>query len=158
MSKYTLSQANPLAPEAHEILVAHAEHCTLASPPGSCHFLDKQSLCGDDVWFALLRQDEQVVGCVAVQDHGEGFAELKSMHVLNSHRGQGLAKLLLEGAEHRARAQGAKRMGLETGSDKCAGDAFAAAREFYLGSGFELSQPFRDYTLDPYSVFMIKSL
>jgi len=49
---------------------------------------------------------------------------------------------------------GFTRMSLETGS----ADFFAPARGLYAKFGFTYCQPFADYTVDPNSVYMTRTL
>ena len=80
--------------------------------------------------------------------------ELKSMHVAADARGQGLGRDLLLGILDVARANGARGVCLETGSDA----AFAAARRLYQAQGFAECPPFGTYKVDPLSVFMCRAL
>ncbi len=80
--------------------------------------------------------------------------ELKPMHVLAQARGKGLGRVLLEGMITQARADGVKRLSLETGSQ----DEHAAARALYAGAGFTECPPFGDYVVDPLSIFMTRAL
>ena len=84
------------------------------------------------------------------QQHGE----LKSMHVLSTRRGTGLADAILTRLTDEAKAAGMTRVSLETGSQP----PFAAARAFYTRHGFAFCPPFEGYVEDPHSVFMTKEL
>lgn len=69
-------------------------------------------------------------------------------------RGQGIASRLLAHALDDACGRGVARVSLETGSM----EFFSAARALYARAGFIECAPFGDYTDDPHSVFMTKSL
>ena len=154
----TITPADPLSPDADAILRAHAVFCEAASPPDSCHYLDKAALAAPEVAFFLAYADGNAVGCVALQRHGGGFFELKSMHVLSGIRGQGYGAELLDFCLDFAKGLGGSRVSLETGSSLCEENAFAAARRLYAARGFHECAPFGDYCADPYSVFMTKSI
>lgn len=47
-----------------------------------------------------------------------------------------------------------QRLSLETG----AAEAFEPARRLYAAFGFTSCEPFADYVLDPYSVFMTRKI
>lgn len=147
-----------MSPDADAMLIAHSAFCEAASPPGSCHYLDKTALAAPDVAFFLAYAEGMPVGCAALQRHGGGFFELKSMHVLSDIRGQGYGAELLTFCEVFAKGLGASRMALETGSALCRDDAFNAARTLYERHGFSECEPFGAYQPDPYSVFMAKRL
>ncbi|MGN0119620.1 MAG: hypothetical protein ACI39M_19295 [Streptomyces albidoflavus] len=53
-----------------------------------------------------------------------------------------------------ARSRGVRRVSLETGSP----EFFLPARTMYARNGFTECEPFGDYVLDPYSVFMTREL
>jgi putative acetyltransferase len=53
-----------------------------------------------------------------------------------------------------ARAEGYRRLSLETGSM----DAFAPARALYADAGFTLCEPFGEYRLSPNSTYMTLTL
>ncbi|RYF63319.1 MAG: GNAT family N-acetyltransferase, partial [Comamonadaceae bacterium] len=70
------------------------------------------------------------------------------------HRGQGIARHLLNHLLNDARAHGFKRVSLETGPQPF----FEPARNLYFQHGFVECGPFADYGLDPYSFFMTRPL
>jgi putative acetyltransferase len=69
-------------------------------------------------------------------------------------RGQGLGKQLLEYILNVARQRNYQYLRLETGCE----DFFEPARGIYQRYGFVVRSPFANYTDDPNSVFMEKSL
>jgi len=80
--------------------------------------------------------------------------EVKSMHTAAAARGQGAAKAILRTIIAEAERRGMPALWLETGTHP----DFAAARTLYAKHGFTECPPFRDYTLDPNSLFMTKTL
>lgn len=83
-------------------------------------------------------------------DHGE----LKSMHVVEDRRGQGLADAILFRLLDEARKAGLTRVSLETGSQP----VFQAAHKFYQRHEFAECPPFEGYVEDPHSVFMTRTV
>ncbi len=67
--------------------------------------------------FLVAREDGgEAVGCGGLRPIEPGLVEIKRMYVLPDHRGSGIGKLLLAALEDEARALGAERVVLETGS------------------------------------------
>ncbi len=92
--------------------------------------------------FLIALVDGQLAGCGAFRRHGEdpsAIAEIKRMYVRPANRGSGLAGVVLEALEARARAAGYSRMILETGA------AQPEAMAFYQRSGYTEITPFGFY-------------
>jgi len=136
------------------LLEEHIDDMYRASPPESVHTLDLDSLRGGDVSFWVIWQNNNPIGCVALQEHAGTWAEIKSMGSANSARGMGIGKHLLEFVFDVAKQRGYEYLRLETGCE----DFFQPAREIYKRYGFLERGPFADYTDDPNSVFMEKAL
>ena len=116
--------------------------------------LDLEGLRDPRVTLWSLARGGALPGCVALLELDAQHGEVKSMHVLESARGQGLAQILLEHLVNEARRRGYRRLSLETG----AYEAFAPARRLYERSGFLVCPPFANYTQDPFSVCMTRTL
>ena len=136
------------------LLEEHIDDMYRASPPESVHTLDLDSLRGGDVSFWVIWQNNNPIGCVALQEHAGTWAEIKSMRSANSARGMGIGKHLLEFVFDVAKQRDYEDLRLETGCE----DFFQPAREIYKRYGFLERGPFADYTDDPNSVFMEKAL
>ncbi|SEK38343.1 putative acetyltransferase [Roseateles sp. YR242] len=121
-------------------------------PAESHHGIDMTALSQPNVVFAVARDAEgAAVGCGAIVV-GPAFAELKRMYTKPSHRGQGIARSLLEVLETQARARGARQFTLETGYLQ------PEAIGLYERMGYQRCGPFGDYAEDPNSVFMAKKV
>lgn len=144
----------PGAPEVSNLIATHLELMRASSPACSVHAMTAERLTASGArFFAIFAAGEAVaMGAIAVIEPGHG--ELKSMHVRQSMRGQGLAGVMLAHLLSTAREMGLIRVSLETGSQ----EAFAPARAFYGRSGFDTCLPFAGYTPDPNSVFMTRVL
>jgi GNAT superfamily N-acetyltransferase len=101
----------------------------------------------------LARADDGTpVGCVAVRDvsgiddvrgrgtvHPAATGEVKRLYVAPSHRGQGVARLLMAEAERQARAAGFRLLVLETGTMQ------PEAMALYPSLGYEPIEGFGDH-------------
>ena len=124
------------------------------SPPESVHALDLDRLRQPEISFWTLWEGDDLLGCGALKDLGEGEGEIKSMRTANAHRGKGVGAEMLAHILSAAKQRGLKRLNLETGTQT----QFALARALYARAGFTVCGPFADYALDPYSCFMTLEL
>ncbi|XOV90657.1 MAG: GNAT family N-acetyltransferase [Pseudomonadota bacterium] len=141
------------ASDVQELLSDHLADMARHSPPESIHALDVTGLARPEVTFWTAREAGELLGCAALRELSIHEGEVKSMRTSSHHLRKGVASTLLSHLVATAEARGYRRLFLETGSMA----AFAPARELYLRFGFEYCEPFADYVLDPYSVFMSKS-
>lgn len=145
-------------PRIAVFLEAHLADMRRISPPESVHALDLEALRRPGIvfWTAwrVRAEGETLVGTAALKRLDEAHAELKSMRTDTAYRGQGIARRMLTHAIEQAKAQGIRRLSLETGSQPFFGPAHA----LYLAHGFEDCAPFGDYQPDPNSRFMRRVL
>ena len=120
-------------------------------PPESCHGLDLDAYATPEVTLFVARAGGIAVGCGALQRHGDGSAEVKSMFVIPEARGRGLGRAILETIEAALPGHVAA-LRLETGIKQ------EAAIRLYEAAGFCRRGPFGSYRDDPLSVFMEKPL
>jgi putative acetyltransferase len=120
-------------------------------PPESCHGLDLDAYATPEVTLFVARADGMAVGCGALQRHGDGSAEVKSMFVIPEARGRGIGRAILETIEAALPGHVAA-LRLETGIKQ------EAAIRLYEAAGFCRRGPFGSYRDDPLSVFMEKPL
>ena len=136
------------------LLQLHLDAMYQHSPPESVHALDVESLRHPSIMFWTAWAHDELMGCGALKRLNPGHGEIKSMRTADAHQRKGVARALLRHIESAARAEGIKRLSLETGSTA----PFAAALRLYASEGFVTCRPFADYELDPFSVFMTKLL
>lgn len=137
------------------VLVAeHLAEMEPTAPACSRHALSLEQFRDPAVRLWVAQAAGALVGSVALKDLGGGHLELKTMRVAPSLRGCGLGRRLLDHALAQARAAGATRVSLETGS----GDVFAPARGLYRAHGFADCEPFGDYRPDRHSTFLTRPL
>ena len=136
------------------LLRLHLDAMHQHSPPESVHALDLEALRHPSITFWTAHAHGELLGCGALKRLNPDHGELKSMRTADAHLRKGVARALLRHIESAARAEGIRRLSLETGSTA----PFAAAHRLYASEGFVNCGPFADYTLDPFSVFMNKLL
>lgn len=141
-------------PEIKELLEAHLELMCAITPPESVHALDLDGLRASEVTFWTMWIDDALLCCGALKEIGPTHGEIKSMHTAARARGIGLARKMVEHILGEARSRNYTRLSLETGSF----DAFIPARTLYADFGFQMTEPFGDYELDPNSAYMTLEL
>ncbi|MFC4778943.1 GNAT family N-acetyltransferase [Paenibacillus sp. GCM10023252] len=141
-------------PEIIALIGEHLQGMASLSPPESTHALNLDGLKKPEVSFWSVWEQGELLGCGAVKELDPTHAEVKSMRTASQHLRKGVARRVLEHIIEEAKRRGYKRLSLETGSM----EAFEPARKLYESYGFQYGEPFADYILDPYSVFMTKEL
>ncbi|MBT9255469.1 GNAT family N-acetyltransferase [Phycicoccus sp. MAQZ13P-2] len=141
-------------PRLAGLVAEHLAEMEPTAPACSRHALSLEQFRDPAVRLWVAESAGALVGSVALKDLGGGHLELKTMRVAPSLRGSGLGRRLLDHALEQARAAGATRVSLETGS----GDVFAPARGLYRAHGFVDCEPFGDYRPDRHSTFLTRPL
>ncbi len=132
------------------LLEEHLQGMVDHSPPESVHALDVEQLGTPDITFWTLREDAELLGCIALKQLDDTHGEIKSMRTSSSHLRRGVAAALLRHVIDEGRRRSYKRLSLETGS----GPGFEAAYALFSKLGFVECGPFADYREDPFSRFM----
>lgn len=146
-------------PRIAAFLEEHLADMRRVSPPESVHALDLDALRQPDIcfwtgWLPNGPAGQSLVATAALKRLDGQHAELKSMRTAAALRGRGIAARMLAHVMTEARALGHARLSLETGSQPF----FAPARALYVRHGFLACGPFGDYTPDPNSHFMTRTL
>ncbi len=141
---------DPLADDVRAILETHLAFAHEVTPAAHVHALGVEGLLDPMVTFVGARRGAELLGVGALRELDLQHAELKSMHTLAAARGLGVGRTIVEHLLGLARSRGYDRVSLETGTY----DAFAPARSLYASVGFEVCEPFADYTDNPHSVCM----
>ena len=128
----TIAEEHPLTPDLALLFERHTADMHADTPPESIHMMDKGALAAPSIRFFVLRDDGQPLAMGAFKRIDATHAEIKSMHVLAEARGRGLSKTMLDHLVTAARADGFKRLSLETGVQP----TFVAARALYARAGF----------------------
>jgi putative acetyltransferase len=124
------------------------------SPPCSVHAMPIERLRADDVTFYSVWDSTQLAACGAIKQLDSAHGELKSMRAHPDYRGKGAGRAVLTHLMRIAAQRGYARLSLETGST----EPFLPARALYAAHGFSECGPFADYPLDPFSIFMTRTL
>lgn len=141
-------------PDVIALLQSHHNDMLQHSPVESVHALDVSKLAALEITFYSLWIDNNLAGVGALKALNTTHGEIKSMRTSSAHLRQGIAAKLLTHIIAQATQRGYKTLSLETGT----ADAFLPAQRLYTRFGFKECEPFGDYVLDPYSLFMSKVL
>ena len=141
-----------LSDELAQVLQAHWLFCTSSSPIEFVFALDASKLFAPDITVFGARVLGELVSVGAIRMLDTHHAELKSMHTLAKSRGNGISKAIVAHIEDFAKAQGFKRISLETGTT----EHFTPARGLYKSLGYQECEAFGEYSLNEYSTFMTK--
>ena len=150
MTDGEISIDDPRAPDVSRLLEVHLAFARAPTPPEDAHALEVDELLDPAVKFFSLRRGGKLLAVGALKRLDRDHAEVKSMHTAQDARGQGIGRRMLEHLVDVARAEGYRRVSLETGSMA----EFAPARSLYERAGFEPCAPFGDYRLSANSTYM----
>ena len=154
MNDLVVATEDPRAPEIVELLEAHLAQMRRISPPGHVHALDLDGLTVPAITFLAARRDGELLGVGALKDLDGRRGEIKSMHTTAAARGRGVGRRLVQVVIGLAAERDMSWLGLETGTQP----EFEPARSLYRSFGFEVCEPFGDYTVNPYSTCMALDL
>src|SRR5215469_433528 len=149
-----IAAEDPLAEDVGAVLARHLAFARDHTPPSHVHALPGERLADPAVTLFGARRAGVLLGVGAIRWLDTGHAELKSMHTLAEARGQGVGRAILGHLLEVAAATGCIRVSLETGTMA----AFGPARAMYRSAGFQVCDPFSEYTVNPYSVCMTLAL
>jgi putative acetyltransferase len=147
-----IEPADPRSGAARELIAELDAHLDSLYPPENNYLLDPEALASPAVTFWIAADDERVLGCGALNRLSAGEGEIKRMYVRPAARGLGLGRRLLAAIEAEARAQGLRRLMLETGV------AQPEAIGLYRAAGYTDCEPWGDYRADPLNLYLAKML
>ncbi len=154
MTVLTIREDDLTGTEIIGLLEEHLAEMASHTPAESVHALDVDRLRAPGVTFWSAWSGAELAGCGALKEIDPTHAEIKSMRTSTAFRGQGVGVAILEHLIEAAGAAGHRRVSLETGSNP----PFVPARRLYARHGFVECEPFADYVLDPWSIFMTLAL
>jgi len=126
------------------ISALNAELTATYPEPGATHFgLDEAEVSGGRGAFLVAYLGGAPVGCGAVRLVDAETGELKRMYVSPDVRGKGVGRRLVAALEAEARALGARRLVLETGTRQ------TAALALYRATGFDPIPLYGEYEQSP---------
>jgi len=145
-----LQEVAQITPAVLEVIAAHTRHSSMNYPGESDHSLSIDDYLNENLKLFAAWTADCCVGIVGLRIIDASDGELKSMHVLETARGRGVGRLLLQKILAQSKNLGLRRLWLETGT-RLASDP---ARALYEREGFRVCPPFDSYVEDPESVFM----
>jgi putative acetyltransferase len=145
---------DPRNPDVRALLGRHLEFALGQTPPEHSFALDVDGLLDPAITLFSVRVHGNLVGVGAIKRLSPIHAEIKSMHTAEEARGHGIGRAVLTHLLQVARAEGFRRVSLETGTTP----AFAAARALYQGAGFVSCGPFGSYQPSEDNLFMTLEL
>ena len=154
ISNIVIAEDDPLRPDVRALLADHHAFTQAHSPEGECYAFNAEELAAPGLTFWSARRDGEIVGCVALCERSDGFAELKSLHVRPGERGGGLGETLVQRVIDAAHACGFDTLGLETGPS----EGFAASRRLYERLGFVHGPAFPPYKDGTFSYCMTRKV
>jgi putative acetyltransferase len=149
-----IEPTDPESDGARALLALSDAYMTTLYPAESNHLESASALKAPNVLFLGCFLQDQLVGCGAVKilsDDGR-YGELKRVFVLESHRGKGYSKAIMEKLEGHLKNSGIALARLETGISQ------PEALGLYKRLGYVERAPFGAYSEDPLSLFMEKRL
>ena len=145
-----ISADDPRAPDVRALLERHMAAMLSATPPEHAFALDVDGLLDPAISFFSFRADGELLGVGALKRLDAEHGEIKSMHTTAAARGRGVGRAMLNRLLDVARAEGLRRVSLETGTIP----EFAPARALYESAGFIACEPFADYQPSEDNCFM----
>lgn len=146
-----IASDHPLARDVQVLLDRHLDFARGVTPIEHAHALDANGLVSPDISFFSARGDDgRLLGVGALKALDDSHMEIKSMHTAVEARGRGVGRAIVQHLLEVARARGATRVSLETGTMA----AFAPARTLYASIGFEQCEPFGEYAGSSDNTFM----
>jgi GNAT superfamily N-acetyltransferase len=121
-------------------------------PPEHVHAVDVESFHRNGGVFVVGYDAEMPIACGALRPVDRSEVELKRMYVVDSRRGRGVSRQILQFLETKARQLGFARLVLETG------DAQHSAIRLYSTAGFDRIESFGEYGNGIRSICFAKDL
>ncbi len=149
-----VTEAKSDDPRSEALIALQRDHAREHTPPGSGHALEIGSSDATRVRYFLAVDDDGPIGCVGLKPLSSGDAEIKTMHVIEARRGEGIARALLAALTAAAANDGVTTLLLETGRS----EGFEPARRFYSRHGFSPCARFGPYRDDDFSFCMKRGL
>ncbi len=136
--------------QTRNLLALHLAGMRASSPSDGVFALDLSGLLVSEVTVWTAWQGDQVVGVGALKMLPDGNGEVKSMRTDPNFIRRGVGGAILETIIATAKARGARRLSLETGS----GPAFEPALALYRRRGFTNGAAFSDYEQSDFNQFL----
>ena len=142
-----VEQARLDDPQVQALIAFHQKDMHRMSPPGTSWALDLTGLAGPETTVLGAWEGGKLAGIGAIKRLGCGAVELKSMRTLPEHLGKGVAWAILTALLEICRAEGYRRVSLETGTS----EEFLPAIALYRRFGFAPGEAFSRYENGPHN-------
>ncbi len=147
---FEIRQDDLAGQQVRALLALHLAGMHANSPPDHVRALDLSGLQQPAVTVWSAWRDERIAAIGALKLLADGNAEVKSMRTHPDFLRLGAGAAILEVIIAAARARGARRLSLETGS----GPAFGPALALYRRRGFVDGEAFADYDSSAFNRFL----
>ena len=147
-----IAPSNPTCSAVRELISELDLYLEVLYPPENRHGLNLAALQDKSITLFLAKNDDQPVGCGAIQLQAPGYAEIKRMYVRPNLRKKGIGKRILSQIETFAKQANVYLLRLETGVYQ------PEAIHLYQKLGYYPIPPFDDYKEDPLCLFFEKTL
>jgi putative acetyltransferase len=141
-------------PDVVALVEYHLRSMHEISPPDSVFALDLSGLKHPSVTFWTAWDGDELLGMGGLKQLDAEHGEIKSMRTAPGALRRGVGRAMLDHILREARAQGYRRLSLETGSNA----PFAPAWAMYERAGFEPCGPFGGYEDTAFSRYFTRSL
>jgi len=141
-------------PQLRDLVAAHRAHAFATTEPANVFALDADALREPGLEMVTAHRGDALMGIGGLRHLDAENGEIKSVHVAEAARGQGIGQQIISHLIARAREAGLRHLWLETGSM----EAYAPSRALYSSAGFVVCGSFGDYPDHPGSAFMTKAL
>lgn len=148
----TIAIESPLQDDVRLLIDELNAALLVLTPPEHCYHMTAEEMAQPDTSVFVARDNGAAIACGALKRHAAGTGEVKRMYTRPAFQGRGIGGAILFEIETLARAEGIKRLVLETG------DRHPAAWRVYERAGFERCGPVLRYPDSKWSVFYRKAL
>jgi putative acetyltransferase len=149
-----IERLDPETEAARTLIALSDQYMEALYPPESNHLESVSALKASNGAFLGGFIDGKLVACGAVKilEDDCRYGEIKRVFVIESHRGQGLSKVVMSHLEHYLKDSNVFLARIETGIKQ------PEALGLYRSLGYMVRTPFGAYIHDPLSIFMEKTL
>ena len=151
---FTIAVETPLQDDVRALVAALNQWALEQTPREFCHHMTVEQMAAPDTTLFVARQSGEAIGMGALRRHADAVGEVKRMYTRPEARGLGVGKGMVAEIIKLARAEGYRRLVLETG----AVEGFASAWRIYEGHGFRRCGAVLDYADSDHNIFYAKDL
>lgn len=142
-----VDQETPLQDEVRALIAELNAYLLTLTPPEAVFHMTVEEMAKIDTTVFVARDEAgRAIGIGALRRHG-AVGEVKRMYTRPEERGKGIGRTILNAILHQARAEGLRRMVLETGT------RHPEAWRLYERAGFKRCGPVLDYPDTGHSIF-----